>query len=215
MRDNSELELQLLVSGMPLSPEFGSTARVIEEDGFEITARVEMLLSGDCSVSISKSIGLGVIGFADVFDRICPDILLVLGDRFEMLAAAQAAMVARIPIAHVHGGESTVGAIDEATRHAITKMAHLHFVAADAYRRRVIQMGEVPEHVFNVGAPGLDHLTRVAWLSRSDLERELDMELAQPTFLVTYHPATLERRSPAVAMEQLLDALDRFPCATL
>lgn len=218
MRDiqhDVELGLQLIVTGMHLSPEFGLTYRTIEEDGFSIDAKIEMLLSGDTPTAITKSIGLGTIGFADAFARLQPDVIVILGDRFEMLSAAQAAMVARIPIAHIHGGESSEGAIDEAIRHAITKMAHLHFVAAAEYRRRVIQLGEQPERVFTVGAPGLDYLNRLQLLSRSELEQELGFSLGERCFLVTYHPVTLSDRPLTEALQELLSALDEYPDARL
>lgn len=209
------LELQVVATGMHLAPEFGLTVREIEQDGFPIAARVDMLLASDTPVAIAKSIGLGVIGCADTFDRLRPDIVVMLGDRFEMLAAAQAALTARIPIAHIHGGELTEGLIDEAIRHAITKMAHLHFVAAETYRRRVIQLGEAPERVFNFGAPGLDRLAEIDWLTRRELEADLGLALGSPLFLVTYHPVTLAADGPAAAMANLLAALDRFPAATV
>lgn len=202
-----ELELQVIVTGMHLSPEFGLTYRQIETDGFAIDAKVEMLLSADTPVAVTKSLGLGVIGFADSLDRLSPDIVVVLGDRFEILAAAQAAMLARIPLAHIHGGETSEGAYDEGMRHAISKMAHWHFVAAEPYRQRVVQLGEDPQRVFNVGAPGLDHLKRTPLLSRDELEQSLGMRLGQPLLLVTYHPVTLGERTPEASMEELLAAL--------
>lgn len=201
------LELQIIATGMHLSPEFGLTYRQIETDGFTIDAKVEMLLSADTPVAVTKSLGLGVIGFADALDRLSPDIVVVLGDRFEILAAAQAAMLARIPLAHIHGGETSEGAYDEGIRHAISKMAHWHFVAAESYRQRVVQLGEDPQRVFNVGAPGLDHLRRTSLLSRGELEQSLGMRLGQPLLLVTYHPVTLGERTPEAAMEELLAAL--------
>ncbi|MGE8659808.1 MAG: UDP-N-acetylglucosamine 2-epimerase [Achromobacter sp.] len=209
------LTLQIVATGMHLSPEFGMTYRGIEEDGFRIDAKVEMLLSADSPVAVTKSLGLGVIGFADAFDRLAPDIVVVLGDRFEILAAAQAAMLACIPIAHIHGGETSEGAFDEGIRHAITKMAQWHFVAAEPYRRRVVQLGEAPDRVFNVGAPGLDILATAKWMNRDELATSLDMELGKPLFVVTYHPVTLESRSPRDAMMQLLGALAAFPQATI
>lgn len=211
VRDDPELELRVLATGMHLSPEFGLTYREIEEDGFEISERVEMLLSSDSPVGIAKSIGVGTIGFADAFRRLEPDIVVVLGDRFEVLAAAQAAMVARIPLAHLYGGEATEGLIDEPIRHAVTKMSHYHFVTTDAYRRRVIQLGEAPERVFNYGAPGLDALERIELMTPEQLEKELGFELDSPTFLVTYHPVTLDRADPADRFEEVLAALNRFP----
>ncbi len=208
-------EVQLVVCAMHLSPEFGLTVREIEKDAFEIAARVEMLLSSDSPVGIAKSMGLGTIGFAEAFERLRPDLLVLLGDRFEILAAAQAAMVARIPIAHIHGGEATEGLIDEAIRHAVTKMAQLHFTAAEPYRRRVIQLGERPERVFTVGAPGLENLHRLPLPGRDELAERLGIPLARPLLLATYHPVTLSGRDPAEPMAALLAALDAFPEATV
>ena len=210
-----DLELQIIATGMHLAPEFGLTYRVIEEDGFAITAKVEMQLSSDTPAGIAKSIGLGVIGFADALQSLQPDLMVVLGDRYEVLAAVQVALVARIPVAHIHGGETTEGAIDESIRHAVTKMSQLHFVAAEPYRSRLIRMGEDPATVFNVGAPGLENLRRLPLLDKSELERSIDFELATPCFLVTYHPATLGSTAPPVAMQALLDALDHFPEARI
>jgi UDP-hydrolysing UDP-N-acetyl-D-glucosamine 2-epimerase len=215
LRDAPDVQLQLVATGMHLSPEFGNTAHVIEADGFAIDAKVEMLLSADSAVAITKSTGLGVIGFADAFARLRPELLVVLGDRFEILAAAQAAFLARIPIAHLHGGEATEGALDDGMRHAITKLSQLHFVAAEPYRRRVIQMGERPERVFNFGAPGLDQLRHLQWLDRTALETALGMSLQPPLFVVTYHPVTLQAGGPAQPVGELLAALDRFPNATI
>jgi UDP-hydrolysing UDP-N-acetyl-D-glucosamine 2-epimerase len=210
-----DLQLQIIATGMHLSPEFGLTYQQIEADGFSIDAKVEMLLSSDSPIGIAKSIGLGVIGSADALDRLKPDILVVLGDRFEILAAAQAAVVARIPIAHIHGGETTEGAFDESIRHAITKMAQWHFVAAEPYRKRVIQLGEASDQVFNFGAPGLDHLQYLEWMDRPSLEKSLAIKLGPPVFLVTYHPATLSQREPVAAMNELLAALEEFSQATI
>jgi UDP-N-acetylglucosamine 2-epimerase (non-hydrolysing)/GDP/UDP-N,N'-diacetylbacillosamine 2-epimerase (hydrolysing) len=209
------LRLQVVATGMHLSPEFGLTYREIESDGFAIDAKIEMLLSSDTPVGIAKSIGIGVAALAEALGRLQPDILVLLGDRFEALAAAQAALIARIPIAHIHGGESSEGAFDESIRHAITKMAQWHFVAAGAYRSRVIQMGESPDRVFNFGAPGLDQLRRIKWLDRAALEADLQLRLKAPLFLVTYHPATLGRAQPLSAMNELLLALDEFRDATI
>lgn len=210
-----DLRLQLLVTGMHLAPEFGSTWHDIEADGFAIDARVDMLQAGDTPVATAKSMGQGVIGAADALDRLRPDVLVVLGDRFEMLAVAQAALVLRIPLAHIHGGELSEGAFDESIRHAITKMAQWHFVAAAPYRARVIQMGEAPERVFDVGAPGLDALADMDWLDRAALERDLGLPLQPPLLLVTYHPATLSDVAPTEAMDELLLALEAFPEATV
>lgn len=210
IQDDSELSLQLLVTGMHLSPEFGLTWRQIVEDGFTIDRKVEMLLSSDTPVGISKAMGLGLIGFADALVDLQPDILVVLGDRFEIFAAAQAAMNLRIPIAHIHGGELTEGAIDDAVRHAITKMAHLHFTAADVYRKRVIQLGEQSGRVFNVGAPGLDNIYRLPLLSRDELELAINFKLGKRNVLVTFHPVTLENATASEQFQQLLEALDGF-----
>lgn len=212
---DSDLELQTLVCGMHLSPEFGLTYQQIEADGFEITSKVDMLLSADSPVGVAKSMGLGLIGFADALDHLKPDILVVLGDRFEIMAIAIAAMVAKVPVAHISGGEVTEGALDESIRHAMTKIAQWHFVAAEPYRRRVIQLGENPKNVFNFGAPGLDYLEHIEWLTRSSLEVDLGIKLEAPVFLVTYHPATLGRERPLAAMEELLAALDDCPEAKI
>ena len=214
MGADPDLQLQLIATGMHLSPEFGLTYQQIEADGFTIDAKVEMLLSSDSPVGIAKSMGLGVIGFADALDRLKPDILVVLGDRFEILAATQAAMVARIPIAHIHGGEATEGLIDEAIRHAVTKMSHLHFTAAEPYRKRVIQLGEAPGRVFNTGAVGLDNLTQLNLLNRAELEKALDFKLnPAPVILCTYHPVTLSEDDAGYVLGELFKALDRLPSA--
>lgn len=204
------MELQLVVTGMHLSPEFGLTYRTIEEDGFRIDAKVEMLLSSDTPVGIAKSIGLGTIGFADAFDRLKPDIVVVLGDRFEIFSATQAALVARIPVAHLHGGETTEGAIDEAFRHAISKMSHLHFTATEEYRARVIQLGEDPGRVFNVGAAGMDNFRRLKLLSRPELEETLGFRFGEKNLLVTFHPVTLENDTAGHQVDELLAALDEL-----
>lgn len=215
LQDDNAVQLQVIATGMHLSPEFGCTGKRIEEDGFAVDAKVEMLLSSDTGVGLAKSIGVGVIGFADALDRLRPDIVVLLGDRFEALAAAQAAMAARIPIAHIHGGEATEGLIDEAIRHSLTKMAHLHFVAAAAYRRRVIQLGEDPERVFNFGAVGLDHIRRQKLLTREAFETAIGFRLGELCFLVTYHPVTLSKQSSCVPMAELLSACEAFPQARL
>src|SRR3990172_6246773 len=185
VREMPGLELQVIATGMHLSPEFGLTYREIEKDGFRIDRKVEMLLSTDTPSGLAKSMGLGLIGFGDTLQQLQPDMMLVLGDRFEIFSAVAAAMVARIPIAHLHGGETTEGAIDEAIRHSITKMSHLHFTAAELYRQRVIQLGENPERVWNVGAIGLDNITRLKLMSKVELETELGFSFGKFNFLVT------------------------------
>ena len=215
IKDDPDLELQLVVTGMHLSTEFGLTYRKIEEDGFTIDVKVEMLLSSDTPVAIAKSIGLGVIGFADAFERLRPDIIVLLGDRFEILAAAQTALIAKIPLAHLHGGESTEGLIDEAIRHAVTKMAHLHFVASEPYRKRVIQMGEDPGLIFNFGAPGLDNINKLQLLNKEEFEQSINFKLGNINFLVTYHPVTLLSDATELSMASLLSALKFFPEAKI
>lgn len=202
-----ELDLQIIATGMHLSPEFGLTYREIEEDGFQISRNVELLISSDTATGVAKSIGLGLIGFADALEQLQPEMLLVLGDRFEIFSAVAAAMVARIPIAHLSGGETTEGAFDEAIRHSITKMSHLHFVAAEEYRRRVIQLGEQPERVFLVGGLGVDNIRRLKLLDRAELEASLGLKLGPRNLLVTFHPVTLEAATAAVQMTELLAAL--------
>jgi len=210
-----DLELQLVVTGMHLSSEFGSTSMQIENDGFEIHYRVEMLLSSDSAVGVTKSTGLGMIGFADAFDNLKPDIVLLLGDRFELLAAASAALFAVIPIAHIHGGEVTTGAFDDAIRHSITKMAHLHFTSTEKYRNRVIQLGEIPANVFNVGALGVEHIDRLELLEKEELEKKLGLSLESSSLLITFHPATLEPGMAHQDFEVLLRALDQLENVSL
>ncbi len=206
-----ELELQLVVTGAHLSEKFGNTYKVIEEDGFTIDARVDIQAGDDTAIGVAGSMGLAITGTAEAFERLKPDIVVILGDRYEILAAAQAAMVSRIPIAHIHGGELSEGAIDDAMRHAITKMAHLHFTAAKEYSRRIVQLGEDPARVFNVGAPGLDNIQRLTLLTRNELERTVGSPLGEDYFLVTYHPATASRFSPEAAVRELIQALENFP----
>ncbi len=215
IQNDDDLELQIIVTGMHLSPEFGMTFKQIIADGFHINDNIEMLLSSDSSVGVTKSIGLGVIGFADSLAKLKPDVLVVLGDRFEILAAAQAAMIAKIPLAHLHGGEATYGAFDESIRNAITKMSHLHFVAAQEYANRVLQMGENPKYVFNFGAPGLDYLSKAKLHNRENFEQSIDFKLGEINFLITYHPSTLSDKEPKYAIEQLLCSLNNFKKANI
>lgn len=202
------LELQVVATGMHLSHEFGLTYCEIEQAGFAIDAKVEMLVSADTSTAVTKSMGLGLIGYADAYARLAPDLIVVLGDRFEIFAAVAAALIAGIPVAHLHGGETTEGAFDEAIRHSITKMSHLHFVAAEDYRRRVIQLGEQPDRVFLVGGLGIDAIKRTKLLEREALETSIDFKLGKRNLLVTFHPVTLEGKNATLQMAELLAALD-------
>ncbi|MCS4122748.1 UDP-N-acetylglucosamine 2-epimerase [Salinibacter ruber] len=215
IKEDPDLELQIIATGMHLSPEFGLTYQAIEEDGFEIDEKVEMLLSSETSTGVAKSMGLGTVGIAEAFDRLAPDVALIPCDRYEALAAAQVALVKRIPIAHVYGGETTEGAIDEAIRHSLTKMALLHYVSAEPHRERVIQLGEEPERVKNFGAPQLDHLNRLDLLDRHAFEDSIGFKLGDPTFLITYHPTTLRETPVEKEVSELLEALDHFSKARL
>lgn len=208
IQNDAVLELQVIATGAHLSPEFGLTYRDIEADGFKIDRKVEMLLSSDSPVGITKSMGLGLSGYADALSELRPDLLVLLGDRYETFAAAAAALMAKVPVAHLHGGEITEGAFDDALRHAISKLSHLHFVALDDYRRRVIQLGERPESVFTVGGLGIDGMIRQPLLSLEQLEQSLDLKFKHRNLLVTFHPATLESAPPEVQMQELLQALD-------
>lgn len=207
VNDDADLELQLVVTGMHLSPEFGLTYKEIEKE-FKINKRIEMLLSSDTPIGVSKSMGLAQISFAEAFDELRPDIVVVLGDRYEIFAAASAAMIARIPIAHLHGGELTEGAFDDAIRHSITKMAHLHFTATEEYRNRVIRLGENPNTAFNVGGMGIENIKRLNLLSKEELEKSISFKLDQKNILVTFHPVTLEKRTAKEQFKELLDAID-------
>ncbi|MGQ7274402.1 UDP-N-acetylglucosamine 2-epimerase [Marinobacter sp. V034] len=211
LKGHPELELQLIVSGMHLSPQFGETWRAIEADGFVIDAKVEMLLASDSSCGVAKSMGVGAIGFADALERLRPDCLVILGDRYEALAIAQVAVVMRIPIAHLHGGELTEGAYDDPIRHAITKLSHYHFVACEDYRKRVIQMGEFPELVWNVGALGLENIRTVPRVTLSEINQKFNITLKQPFLLVTFHPVTAGDENSDQTLDNLLKALDEFP----
>ncbi len=207
----AELELQLIATGMHLSPEFGLTYKEIERDGYPITAKVEMLLSSDTAVGITKSMGVAMLGFADCFALNQPDLVVILGDRYEMLMAASAAMVAKIPIAHIHGGELTEGIIDEAIRHSITKMSHIHFTATEEYRRRVIQLGEQPQTVYNVGALGIENIRNMKLLDQETLEKQIDFKFSGRTIMVTYHPVTFEDCSSEKQFQDILDVINDHP----
>ena len=208
MQAEPDLKLALFVSGMHLSPDFGLTVRAIEADGFEIAERVEMLVASDTPQGIAKSIGLGVIGFSQAFARSRPDILVILGDRFDMYAAAVAALPFQIPVAHIHGGEVTYGAIDDALRHSMTKLSHLHFVSTQTYKQRVEQLGEEPWRITVSGAPGLDHLHSLQFLTAAELERRYHLLLDPPPLLVTFHPVTLEYEQVEWQVDELLSALE-------
>ncbi len=210
LQESPDFELVILASGTHLSSEFGSTISEIESDGFRVAQKIEMLLSSDTPVGVSKSMGLGILGYAQALQEIGPDILLLLGDRFEAFAVAAAATVQRIPMAHCHGGETTEGAIDEAFRHTITKMSHLHFVSTNEYRKRVVQLGEHPSRVHLVGALGLENIDRSTLMTREELEESLGWELGERCLLVTFHPVTLEWQTSLGQIEELLYALDEL-----
>jgi len=207
IKKSDNLHLQVIVTGMHLSPEFGLTYKDIENDGFEINKKVEMLLSGDSLSAITKSTGLGMIGFADALADLEPDIVIILGDRYEILAAAFAALTSLIPIAHISGGERTEGSFDDAIRHSITKMSWWHFVATEEYKKRVIQLGENPNRVFNVGGLGVDTIKRTKLLNKKDLVKKTGIKFGKKNLLVTYHPTTLEHNSSRTRIQTLLDVL--------
>jgi UDP-hydrolysing UDP-N-acetyl-D-glucosamine 2-epimerase len=209
LQESSHFELQLVVTGAHLSPEFGLTYQLIEADGFHIDEKVEMLLSSDTPAGIVKSMGLAQIGFADVFNRISPDALILLGDRYEILSVASAATIFTIPIIHLHGGEITEGAYDDSVRHAISKLSTIHFTSTAAYRHRLIQMGEQPEHVFNVGAIGLDNIVDLQLLDRAELEKTLGIVLRKYNYQVTFHPETLSDMSSEEQFKILLKAISQ------
>ncbi len=207
IEEDNNLELQLIVTGMHLSPEFGLTYKEIEKD-FKIDKKIEMLLSSDTSIGISKSMGLAQISFAEAYQELEPDIVVVLGDRYEIFSAVSSAMIARIPIAHLHGGEATEGLIDESIRHSITKMSHIHFTASQEYKNRVIQLGEQPDKVFNVGGLGIDNIKRLKLLSKKEFEKSINFKLNKKNILVTFHPVTLESSTAKEQFQHLLDAID-------
>ena len=205
------LQLQILASGMHLSPEFGMTIQEIRDDGFEPDESIEILLTSDTPSAICKSMGLAMIGYGDAIMRLKPDMMVVLGDRFETFCVAAAAQVCRVPIAHIHGGETTEGAVDEAFRHSITKMSHLHFASCEPYRQRIIQLGEDPDRVFNVGALGVENIRKISLWDRRSLATSIGLNLEKPYFLVTFHPVTLEKNTSEGQFQALLDTLDAFP----
>lgn len=210
LKETKLFDVRLVVTGMHLSPEFGLTYHEIEEDGIDIDDKIEILLSADTPSAISKSMGLAMISFADYFERLKPDMLIVLGDRYETLAVATVAMNQRIPIAHLHGGEKTEGAVDEAIRHAITKLSYLHFTSTEEYRNRVIQLGETPDRVFCVGALGIENIMKEPLMDISELEESIGFKLDKPYAVVTFHPVTLENSSAEKQITELLDACKTF-----
>ena len=210
LAEHPAVELGVIALGAHLSPEFGTTVHEIERDGFPIVARIECLLSSDTDTGMAKTIGLATLSLADTLSAWRPDLLLVIADRYEMLAPASVALALRIPMAHIEGGEVSQGAIDDAVRNALTKLAHLHFTSTATARRRVIAMGEEPWRVHHAGAPSLDHLRRSRLHSRAHLEARLELDLSQPTILVAYHPVTIERETTFEA-EALFAALERTP----
>jgi len=210
LKDDPDFDLQILVTGMHLSPEFGNTYQEILKSGFTINETIDMLLSSDTSTAIVKSMGLGMIGYADAFDRLKSDWVIILGDRFEAFAVATAAYMKKVPIAHLHGGEATAGVTDEALRHSITKMSTLHFTSAEEYRKRVLQLGEDDDRVFNVGAIGLDNIQNLSLLNKRELEKALNISLNGEVVVVTFHPVTLENLSSEEQMKELLEALITF-----
>lgn len=215
IKDDPELSLQVIATGMHLSPTFGLTYKEIEEDGFYIDFKIETLSSSDTPTGTAESMGKGLIGCAEAFSLLQPDVIVVLGDRFEIFAAVAAALVARIPVAHLHGGETTVGAFDEAFRHSITKMSHLHFVAAEEYRKRVIQLGENPNKVFLVGGLGVDGIKNIPLLNKEELEVSLNIKFQTKSLLITFHPVTLEEQASEIQMKNLLSVLSKYSDTTL
>jgi len=211
IKNSDILELQVIATGTHLIKEFGHTVDEIYHDGFDVNELVNSQVDGDSNKSMAKSLGLGIISMTDALDRLQPDIVILLGDRYEILAAAQSSSLLGFPIAHISGGELTSGAVDDWIRHSITKASWWHFVAAEAYQKRVIQLGENPERVFNVGDPGLDSIRLIEDFSVKEIEKDLNIKIKKPFFLVTFHPATLGEIDPSKAFEELLSALDSFP----
>ncbi|MDG1974401.1 MAG: UDP-N-acetylglucosamine 2-epimerase [Flavobacteriaceae bacterium] len=210
IQDEPNLELQVIATGMHLSPEFGNTYNIIENDGFNIDNKIECLLSSDTGVGISKSVGLGIISFSEAYAQLQPDIVLVLGDRFEIMGAVTAAMICRIPVAHCHGGEATEGLIDEAIRHSLTKMSQIHFACTEEYRNRIIQLGELPSNVYNVGGLGIENINKLDLLDREAFEDSINYKLKENNYLVTFHPVTLDDASAETQFSALIDALDKL-----
>lgn len=210
IKKDIDLELQIIATGMHLSPEFGLTYKEIEKE-FKIDKKIEMLLSSDTSIGISKSMGLAQISFAEAYSELKPDIVVVLGDRYEILSAVIVAMMCRLPIAHISGGELTLGAIDDSIRHAITKMSHIHFVATEEYKNRVIQLGEDKRYVFNFGEAGLDNILNLSLLSKEEFEDAIDFKLNKKNILFTYHPTTIDSEEKIIQdIDNILDVLSEL-----
>ncbi len=210
IKDDADLQLQIIATNMHLSVEYGETYKEIEADGFTIDKKIPILSSSDTANATAKSVGTGMIGFADAYEELKPDMILVLGDRYEILAAVSVALFYKIPVIHLHGGEITEGAFDDAIRHAITKMSHLHFTSTEEYRQRVIQMGENPETVFYVGALGCDNIRQVPLMNKEELEKSLNFSLDRNTILITFHPVTMENNTAETQFKELLSAIDKF-----
>lgn len=211
IKDDNDLQLQIVATGMHLSPEFGLTYKEIEEAGFKIDEKLEILLSSDTPVGLSKTMGLAMISFSESLERLKPDMIVVLGDRYEMLPVVSCACIANIPVAHLHGGEKTEGAIDDSIRHAMTKMSYLHFTSTDEYRNRVIQLGEHPDRVFKVGALGIENIKNMKLLSKIKLEESIEFSLGDKFILCTFHPVTLEKNTAGTQFQNLLNAFDKYP----
>lgn len=208
IKESDELQLQIIVTGAHLSPEFGLTYEQIVKDNFEIDEKIEILLSSDTPASIAKTMGLAMISFGDAFSRLQPDALVILGDRYEMLSIASVATIYKIPIVHLHGGEITEGAYDDAIRHAITKLSYLHMTSTESYRHRVVQLGEHPDRVHHVGAIGLDNIRHLKLLNKEELELQLNIKFKKYNYQVTFHPETLGHFSSKEQFQVLLDAID-------
>ena len=211
IQKDSDLELKLICTNMHMSTEFGLTYKEVEADGFFIDKKIEMLLSADTPTGTAKSMGIATIGFADAYKEINPDLLILLGDRFEILTAASVGLIFNIPIAHIHGGEISEGAYDNSIRHAITKMSNIHFTSTETYKKRVIQLGEQNRFVFNVGALGVENISKIRLMNRKDLENAIGFKFCSKNLLITYHPVTLDNESSIIQVENLLKALKKFP----
>ena len=203
-------QLQLIATNMHLSPKYGNTYQEIEKDGFTIDYKIPIIDENaeDNAATTLKSMAKALSGFADAYNQLKPDLVVLLGDRYEILAAAEAALIERIPIAHIHGGELTEGAYDDAIRHSITKMSQLHFPTTDEHKKRIIQLGEQPERVFNVGSLGVENTKKLTLKNKEEIEREIDFKIDQNTILVTYHPVTLGKRTAKDDIEDFVDALE-------